>query len=224
MDSIRRQLMLSVPAVTLVGLTGCGGADGSADSRATAQAVGNGSAQAQTTASGDGITIRHRGSSNFPLIGGSFDLLPSLDQIQSVINQGALGGKGPVLALQLSTTRQLNGDTLIVALNLSVKLKALTDSPSTYVLGPGGTQAGDSLLTCRRLGVDGSLTTFAHRITDGVLTVARLPDDHIRLTLRDVVAIPAPGFNNQAQGSLSLMTGSAITLRTITESSGDALT
>ena len=106
-----------------------------------------------------------------------------------------------MLALQLSTTRQLNGDTLIVALNLSVKLKALTVRHPTYVLGPGGTQAGDTACSPADAGVDGSLTTFAHRITDGVLTVA-LPDDHIRLTLRDVVAIPAPWFNNQAQRQL----------------------
>lgn len=224
MDSIRRQLILSVPAAAVVSLTGCGGADSADGARASAQAVNSGNAQAQNTSpNGEGITIRHRSSSNFPLIDGVFELQPTPGVIQGVINQGAPGSKGPVLAIQLSSSRQLNDETLIVSLNLSVKLNTNPGAASTYVLGPGGAQAGDCLLTCRRLMPDGSVTTHAHRINDGALTIVRPNDNTIQLSLRDLIAIPAPGFNNVAQGSVILSSNTYVTLLGRQEDTGSAL-
>ncbi len=225
MDSIRRQLILSVPAAAVAGLTGCGGADSADGARASAQAVGSGNAQAQNaTPSGDGITIRHRSNSNFPLIDGVFELQPTPGLIQGVVNMGTPGGRGPVLAIQISSSRQLNDETLIVSLNLSIKLNTTPGAASTYVLGPGGAQAGDCLLTCRRLMPDGSVATHAHRINDGALTILRPNDNTIQLSVRDLIAIPAPGFNNMAQGSVTLSSNNYVTLMGRQEDTGSALT
>ncbi|MDE2593448.1 MAG: hypothetical protein KGL57_04355 [Burkholderiales bacterium] len=228
MDFLRRTLVLGLPVAAISGLHGCGGANGNgASDRATAQSANQSTAQADATATGGGnFSIRNRNNGNFPLLNGSFDLVAQPSLIQALINAGASGGIGPVLALQLSTARASGADTLIAELSLSVKLdNAAPTGAASYRLGSGGAMASDALITCRQIGTDGSVKAYAYRIVAGTLVVSQfdLANGAVTFSLQDLVANAAVGFNNLAQGSIAIQTNAAATVRTALENSGSQL-
>ncbi len=235
MDSLRRTLVLGLPVAAVSGLHGCGGAEGDGTSnKATAQSADR--AAAQTEAAGGGgsssgggggnFSIRNRNNGNFPSLNGSFDLASQPGLIQAVINAGSPGGMGPVLALQLSSLRTAGTDTLIAEVSLSVKLgNAVPTGASAYSLGSGGSLASDGLITCRQIGTDGSVKSYAYRIVAGTLGVSKfdLAGGSVTVSLQDVVANTAVGFSNVAQGSVAILTNAPATIRAALESSGTQL-
>lgn len=228
MDSLRRTLVLSLPAVALGGLHGCGGAESnSAQDMATAQSTGETSAQKESIInSGSNFSIRNRSGSNFPLRNGSFELGPQPQLIQAVINTGSPGGMGPVLALQLSAMRAAGTNNLVAEVSLSVKLGDIVPTEtSIYSLGSGGSLASDGLITCRQISTDGTVASYAYRIVAGNLVVSKvdLAGGSVILSLQDIIANAAVGFNNSAQGSIALQTNAPATVRTVLENSGTQL-
>lgn len=227
MDSLRRTLVLGLPVAAMACLHGCGGAEGdSTQDKATAQSADRSMAQSDSSANGGNFSIRNRSGGNFPLLGGSFDLSPQPSLIQAVVNADSPNGLGPILALQLSTTRTSGIGTLIADITLSVKLgNGVPSGDSTYNLTSGGALASDALITCRQIGSDGSVKSYAYRIVAGVLAVSQidLTGGTATVSLRDVIANVAVGFNNLAQGSITVQTNAPAALKAVLESSGSQL-
>lgn len=226
MDSLRRTLVLGLPIVAVTGLQGCGGAENDAQDKATAQSADHPAQAESTVASGGNFSIRNRNSSNFPFLNGTFDLSPLPNRVQAVINPGSPGGLGPVLALQLSTTRPAGTDMLVAEMSLAVKLaNPVPTGSSNYDLGSGGALVSDALLTCRQISADGSVKSYAYRIVVGTLAVSQidLASGTAVVSLRDVIANAAVGFGNLAQGSITVLTNAPVTLRAVLENSGSQL-
>lgn len=227
MDFLRRHLVLSLPAIAVGGLHGCGGAENDTTDKATPQAVGRSTAQAETTTNtAPGFSVKNRNGSNFPLLSGSFDILPQPKLIQAVLNAGSPGGMGPVLALQLSTSRTSGTDTLVAELSLSVKLgNTIPSGSGVYDLASGGALAGEALVTCRQIGADRSVKTYAYRIVAGSLVVSKIDQSAgtVTLSLRDVIANTAVGFNNTAQGSIFVISNNPTSLLLASESTSAQL-
>ncbi|MGE5451387.1 MAG: hypothetical protein ACM3VZ_06015 [Acidobacteriota bacterium] len=227
MDSLRRTLVLGLPAAAVAGLHGCGGAeDDPSTGSANPQSVDSAKAQAESAPGGSGISIRDRSGSNFPFLGRTFDIQSQPSLVQAVINPHSAFSDGPVLALQLSTTRTADNQTLVGNISLSVKLgPAIPTAGSVYNLGSGGALTSDALITCRQISPDSSVKSYAFRIVSGTLVVSQfnLAAGQIVISLRDVVANAAVGFSNLAQGSIAVLSNSPTTIRTLIEDSGTQL-
>lgn len=228
MNPQRRTLMLGAPAAALF-LHGCGGAEGnnSGNANSTAQSVNRDTAQGESTSdAGAGFTIRNLNGGNFPVIGGMFDIPSHMSLIQAVRNPGSPAGFGPVLSLQVSSSRLVGTETWIGALSLTVRLNdTLGESARAFDLQPGGALAGEGWVTCRRIAADGSLKTHGFRIVSGTLVVAAATTDMglSTVSLQNVVAQAAVGFNNLAQGTLSISTATPVSLLTALENTGVSL-
>lgn len=228
MNHQRRILMLGAPAAALF-LQGCGGAEGSSggSSDATAQALDRGTAQAESTGeTGAGFTVRNQNGGNFPVLGGLFDILSHPGMVQAVLNSGSPAGLGPILSLQVSSSREVGTESWVGALSLTLRLTdAMHDSTRAFDLRPGGALAGEGWVTCRRIAADGSLKTHGFRIVSGTLVVAPASADMglSTVSLQNVVAQAAVGFNNLAQGTLSISTSTPVSLLTAIENTGMSL-
>ncbi|HET8871932.1 MAG TPA: hypothetical protein VFM48_15925 [Aquabacterium sp.] len=225
MDHQRRILLLGAPAAVLL-LHGCGGAEGDSGSQATAQAVDRTSAQPESASqTSTAFTVRNRSGGNFPTIGSEFQIPGNLTWVQAVVNSGSPAGIGPLLSIQVSSTRQVGSETWIAELSASIRIaNAQSGTESAFDLRPGGALAGEGWLTCRQIGADGTVKTYGYRIIGGTLLANMDPDQGwTSVRLQDVVAQAAVGFNNLAQGTVAVIADSAIKLRTAAENTGSSL-